>query len=400
VEGRGGGGTAAGQGSRLRRERERRLREIKRRRRFALLGVAGLAAVVGAVVGAGGGASEPAGPAEAAIPSQCEGSDPEAWARLAGQRIVVRTDGTPDSKLLRRAKAGEIAGVIVFPGTGLSQEQIEDGLDDLQKAAAAGDQPPLIVATDQEGGPVKRFINDPPLRSPYDLGRAGDAGDSRLEGQATGTFLRRAGINTDLAPVLDVPATPDAVMAFRAFGREAEDVSRLGNAFAEGLGQERVLATAKHFPGLGRTVLNTDFSPSEIDASRAELRVDLIPFRDAIDQGIPLVMVASAAYPALGAKGPAVLEPKIVQGLLRGRLGFEGVSISDDLQAGAISSALGTTDAAEQAARAGIDLLLFATDSAPEVHDRLTRALTVAKLDREQARESCVRVVELREGLE
>ena len=164
---------------------------------------------------------------------------------------------------------GEIAGVIVFPEAGTSQEAIEAGLRDLQKAAEAGDQPPLIVATDQEGGPVKRFTTTRRFARPTTSAATGDAPDSRLEGQATGTFLRRVGVNTDLAPVLDVPATPDAVMAFRSFGEDADDVARLGLAFAAGLGQENVLATAKHFPGLGRTFLNTDFSPSEIDASRA-----------------------------------------------------------------------------------------------------------------------------------
>ena len=400
MEGRDGGGTPAGPRSRLSRERERRLREVRRRRRAALGGVAALALVGGALVGAaGGGDDTSAGTAATTIPSQCEGADAKAWPRLAGQRIMVRTDGTPDSKLLRRARKGEIAGVIVFPGVGVEQEQITAGLRELQKAAETGGQPPLIVATDQEGGPVKRFTNDPPLRSPYDLGRNGDAPDARLEGQATGTFLRRVGVNTDLAPVLDVPATPDAVIAFRSFGDTPDDVTRKGLAFATGLGQERVLATAKHFPGLGRSLLNTDFSPSEIDASREDLREDLAPFRAAIRQGIPLIMVGSAAYPALGPNGPAALQQEIATGLLRDRLGFEGVSITDDLQAGALSASLDSGEAAERAARAGMDLLLFAGDSAPDAHERLTRALGLARLDSEQARESCVRVVELRESL-
>jgi beta-N-acetylhexosaminidase len=361
--------------------------------------VAAVAGIAGIAVGAGSGGSEPSGDAEAAIPEQCAGADAAAWASLAGQRIIVRTDGTPDDRLVRRARAGEIAGVIVFPGEGTKQEEIEAGLEDLQKAAEAGGHPPLIVATDQEGGPVKRFTTAPPLRSPYDLGRDGDVQDARLEGQATGTFLRRVGINTDLAPVLDVPESADAVISFRSWGDDAETVSRMGLAFADGLGQEDVRATAKHFPGLGRSFLNTDFSPSEIDASRAELQQDLEPFRAAIELGVPLIMVGSAAYPALGAKGPAVLSPAIVQDLLRRRMGFEGVSISDDLQAAAISATYDTPEAAERAAAAGVDLLLFATDSAPEAHARLTRALTTAKLDREEARASCVRVVELREGL-
>ncbi len=347
-------------------------------------------------MGAGGDEATP----EASLPAECEGSDAAAWRSLAGQRLVVRTDGTPDEPLLRRARAGEIAGVIVFPSPGVEQSAIEAGLRKLQQAAAAGGQPPLIVATDQEGGLVKRFPEDPPLRSPYDLGRTGDADDARLEGQATGNFLRGIAINTDLAPVLDVPSGPDAVIAFRAFGDNPDEVSRLGIAFATGLEQERVLATAKHFPGLGRSPLNTDLSPSEIDASRRDLRDDLAPFRDAIADDIPMIMVASASYPGLGAKGPASLEPAVAQRLLRGELGFTGVSITDDLQAGAITTTIDADEAAERAAEAGVDLLLFAGTSAPDVHEGLARALARGRIDPDRARKSCVRVVELREGFE
>jgi beta-N-acetylhexosaminidase len=189
------------------------------------------------------------------------------------------------------------------------------------------------------------------------------------------------------------------VIAFRAFGDSAEQVARLGLAFAEGLDQERVLATGKHFPGLGQTTLNTDFSPSEIDGGRRELRDDLAPFREAIAAGIPLIMLANASYPGLGGDRPATLDPAIATRLLRRDLGFAGVSITDDLQAGAISTTLDAPDAARAAAGAGVDLLLFAGTAAPEVHQRLTRSLALGKLDVDAARAACVRVVELRESL-
>jgi len=360
--------------------------------------VAVAAAVAGAITGAGEDAGAPA-PAGAALPAPCRGSGGEAWRRLAGQRLIVRTDGTPDRALLRRARSGEIAGVVVFPGEGLAEGRIRTGLRQLQRAAASGGQLPLVVATDQEGGPVERFPEGPPLRAPLDLGRGGDPADARLEGQATGNFLRRLGINTNLAPVLDVPASPDAAISLRAFGRDADQVSRLGLAFASGLEQARVLATAKHFPGLGRSLLNTDFSPSVLDASRRELRDDLRPFRAAISDGVPLMMVANAAYPALGSRDPAALDPGVVTGLLRERLGYDGVAISDDLEAGAISVSLDPPEAGERAAGAGVDLLLFATTAAPRVHERLAGALARERLDRVAARESCARVVALREGL-
>ena len=387
----------AGAQRRLRRARERRARSIRRRRGGALGAAAAVAAILGAALGAGAG-EEPAPTPEARIPEQCAGSDRAAMRRLAGQRLMVRTDGIPDAPLLARARRATIAGVIVFPAEGAERAEIRSGLERLQEAAAKAG-PPLLVATDQEGGPVKRFAEAPPLRAPIELGEFGDAADARLEGRATGNFLRGTGINTDLAPVLDVPGQEDSVMSLRAFGSDAATVSRLGLAFAAGLSSEGVLAAAKHFPGLGRSLLNTDFASSEISAARRDLREDLRPFRAAVEASIPLIMVGLASYPQLGAPGPAALEPAIATELLRARLGFEGVSISDDLQAEAVSAATGGPAAARRAAAAGIDLLLFARTPAPEIHAALVSALERGGLELEAARESCVRVVGLREEL-
>lgn len=382
--------------ARHRRVRRRRARELRRRRLRALGALAALAAVAGAVVGAGADSQQDSAP-EAALPAACSGEGVAAWGRLAGQRLVVSTDGAPDKALRTRARRGEIAGVIVFPDAELEQKQIRTGLSALQGAAADGGHPPLVIATDQEGGPVERFTGAPPLRSPLTLGESFEASDARLEGQATGNFLREVAINTDLAPVLDIPASADSVIAQRAFGDGPGQVTRLGLAFARGLAEEGVAATAKHFPGLGRATVNTDFAPEEIGASARALRADLRPFRRAAAAGVPLMMVANAAYPALGARDPAVFSPRVVQDLLRQRVGFEGASITDDLQAGAIG--LPAAEAAQRAARAGVDLLLFAKDGASGIHGRLAASLADGRLEIDSARRSCARVVALRESL-
>jgi beta-N-acetylhexosaminidase len=402
MEERGDSGAAPGRRREDRRERRRvqaRQAEVRRRRVRALGVVGGVAALLGAVVGAGAG-DEPPPPAEASIPAQCAGSDRSAVRSIAGQRLIVRTDAVPDRGLLERVRAGEIAGVIVFPGLSQDEDDVRAGAKQLQRAASAGSQPPLIVATDQEGGEVKRFSLAPPQRSPFQLREIGDAGDSRLEGKATGAFLEGVGINTDLAPVLDVDAVPNSVIHFRAFGDDPEKVSKLGLAFADGLARNGVLATAKHFPGLGRSALNTDLAPSAIDAPRRVLLRELRPFRDAIADGIPLVMVGLASYPALGGRKPAALDPRIADDLLRGQLGYDGVTITDDLQAGAVAASYDSKEAAVQAAKAGNDLLLFAQDAAPGALDALAGAITRARVDIASARRSCVRVVELRQSLE
>ncbi|MEO8092349.1 MAG: glycoside hydrolase family 3 N-terminal domain-containing protein [bacterium] len=388
---------AAGRSRELRRA-GRRQQQVRRRRLGALGAVAALAAIAGAIAGSGGEDGRRPGGA-APIPPQCSGSGPKAARRMAGQRIVVRTDASPDSKLLRRARAGEIAGVIVFPDTGEDAEAVRAGVKRLQAAAAEGGQPSLVVSTDQEGGAVKRFLEAPPQRSPAQLALDGDGGDAQLEGKATGTFLAGLGINVDLAPVLDVPTSTESVVHSRAFGSTPERVANLGLRFAAGLEKGGVRATAKHFPGLGRSTINTDLGPSQIDASRRDLRQDLAPFEEAIAQGIPLIMVGTASYPELGAKAPAALDPAIVQGLLRDRLGFQGVAISDDLQAGAIDASYTSAEAAIAGAAAGMDLLLFAGDAAPGVLGPLAAAISGGKVEIEAARAACTRVVALRERL-
>jgi beta-N-acetylhexosaminidase len=384
---------------------------MHRRRRLGALGaVASAAALLGAIVGAGGSDSGPmnAGPD---LPAQCTGSSAADVRRILGAKLIVRSDGTPDDALVRAVRAGEVGGVIVFPaeaqpatiideetGEASGQTAIRRGLRRLQAAAAQAGLPALVIATDQEGGEVKRFIEAPPLLSPFQLGENDSRPDARLEGRATGNFLAGMGINTDLAPVLDVPTGSESVMALRTFGTDPQTVTRLGLAFAEGLRSKGVAATAKHFPGLGRSTLNTDFAPSEIDAPRRQLRSDLQPFAAAIDADIELIMVGLASYPGLGAREPAALEPAIAQDLLRDRLGYEGVSITDDLQAEAIEAQLNTKRAAVAAARAGVDLLLFAGDRAPGALDALTNAVQGGNLDLEAQRASCARIVALREG--
>ena len=289
--------------------------------------------------------------------------------------------------------------MILFPDTEASADAVGSEIDRLQRAAAAGGEPPLIVAIDQEGGPVKRFVEAPPVRSPYDLGRSGRRADAVLEGRATGTFLRRLGVNVDLAPVLDVPASPDSVISFRAFGTTPEAVAQLGLGFAAGLERREVLATAKHFPGLGRSLVNTDLAPTEINASKTDLRRDLEPFEAAVRSGIPLVMVGLAAYPAYGGREPAALSPQVIQGLLRDRLGYRGLVITDDLGAGAITAGHSADEAAVDAARAGADLLLYARQRDPGVTAALAASAQRGRIPVADLRRSCVRVIDLRRSL-
>ena len=170
-------------------------------------------------------------------------------------------------------------------------------------------------------------------------------------------------------------------MAVRAFGSSASQVTRLGVPFAQGLMAKGVAATAKHFPGLGRAVENTDFAPTTITASRPQLRADMRPFQAAIDAGVPMVMVSSAAYPALGGgKAPAALTPSVVRDELRGRLGFAGVVITDDLLTPAVNGSYSPSKAAMLASGAGVDIKLFAGGDVEGVARSLSRAASEGRI--------------------
>jgi beta-N-acetylhexosaminidase len=318
--------------------------------------------------------------------------------RLAGMKLMVRWDGASDRGLEDRVRDGLVGGVILFPTVDPVSGEVDVGslrasVRRLQAVAQRAHEPPLLVATDQEGGTVKRFPAGPPGRAPADLETPASA---HREGAATGRYLRGVGVNVDLAPVLDL-AHPGSAMGSRSFGPDPAAVSRLGSAFAAGLQDQGVAATAKHFPGLGRSAISTDESSSAIDASRADLRSDLQPFEAAADAGVDLVMVGLASYPAYGAQGPAALSRPVVQGLLRGRLGYEGVVITDDLGAGALTES--APRAAVTATAAGADVLLFALERNPRVLDALTGAVRRGQINAADLRSSCARLIALRESV-
>jgi beta-N-acetylhexosaminidase len=373
-------------------DRRRRLIAQRRRRALGLVGVVAL--VIGIVVGAG---RDNVGEQKAELPEQCKGSKPKDLRRIAGMKLVVRWDGAPNAGLEQRIRNGEVGGVIVFPPAGgLDPADLGAAAHQLQRSAARVGQPPVPVMIDQEGGAVKRFPEGPPSVGAPAMKTSAKA---REEGLATGKYLGHAGINVDLAPVLDV-AAPGSALADRSFGSQPSEVTNLGLAFVHGLESGGVAATAKHFPGLGRSTLNTDTSPSRVDASKAELQMDLEPFAAAAEAGVPLVMAGLAAYPALGIDEPAALSSRAIEVLLRKRLGYDGVVITDDLGAQAVASSSAAPEAALRAAAAGSDLLLFALNPDPPVLDALVKAAGTKRLPLTPLRESCARITALRESLE
>ncbi len=393
-------------GSRQREHERRRRALIIRRRRFALGGLAALAAIAGVAVGAGGGSDTPSAPgsgagetAGAPAPPACPAAIADDDARLAGQLLMVRMEGVATEELLRRARRGELGGVVLFPPEGADPQAVGAEVERLRKAARKSGYPEPLVATDQEGGEVKRFPAEPPDVAPVDIDAEGGASLARDQGLETGEALAAIGIDVDLAPVLDVPAE-GSFMTTRAFSDRSGRAAELGLAFADGLAEAGVAATAKHFPGLGRAIANTDFESSAVEGSRGALESDLEPFEAAIEAGVPLIMVANAVYPAYDGAAPASLSRRVVDKLLRDQLGYGGVVVSDDLGAVAIAGAgYDETAAALAAVDSGVDLVLLALTDGGEAFAALERSALRSPKLRERMVESCARLTALRARL-
>jgi beta-N-acetylhexosaminidase len=287
------------------------------------------------------------------------GSSAPSLERMVGQTIMTSMSGTtPDAQLLARVRAGQVGGVILFGANAVTRPQVSTLVARLQQAARAGGNPPLLIATDQEGGGVRRFHSCPPFQSARAMGSTLTAAQVTAVGRATGTCLRSLGVTVNLAPVLDVPNSPSNFLGSRAFSENVVTVTRLGPAFATGVQQSRDAATAKHFPGLGTAPGNTDLGVVVIHTSKQELLRRLAPYPAAIRAGVRLVMVSNASYPALDPSGvPALISKPIVTGLLRGQLGFQGVVITDSITAPGPKS---YADTPVRALKAGVDVLLYA----------------------------------------
>ena len=320
--------------------------------------------------------------------------------QLVGQHMIFAYDGlTPPPALRSRIARGEAAGVILFARNVRSAAQVRAVVRGLQAIERPrGLRAPLIVMADQEGGPVRR-IPGAPARAAADVR---DAAQARADGLAAARTLRGAGVNMDLAPVADV-ARPGAALEGerRIYGRSADQVATLAGAFAAGLHAGNVRATAKHFPGFGAATVNTDDAPATIGDPLATLRgVDARPFEALIADGVDAIMVSTAIYPALDER-PAAFSARWTRDELRGRLGFQGVAMTDDLGTPAVRAYGSNVRRAVLSVRAGIDLPLFSStyrDGARAAEGLLTAARR-GELSRGTLRAQAARVLALRAKL-
>jgi beta-N-acetylhexosaminidase len=370
------------------------------RRRLALLLTAALLSLVaGVAVGAGGDEEEPEPePAEVAEQEQEQRQERALAAvdRLSlrqqiGQLIVSSfPDPAPPDYIRRRLRSRETAGVILFGFNAGSEAEWRRLTGAVQRHARGR----ALVMVDQEGGEIRTVSWAGPAAGQPSQG---DASAVRRTARETGRQLSRSGVNVNLAPVADVPGGAAPVMGFRAYEGDPRGIAARTRASIEGMRSAGVAATAKHFPGLGRAQVNTDDGSALVTGS---LTADLVPFRAAVEAGAPLVMLSHALYPELDANRIASQSRSIVTGLLRRQLGFDGVIVTDSMEAQAVLDRSGVARAAERSLRAGADLILT-TGSASwnQIHPWLLREARESPAFRKRVRESAARVLELKELL-
>lgn len=316
--------------------------------------------------------------------------------QLAGARVITGFSGHhPSAGLRRMISAGQISGVILFDENVGGRRSVRNLTRELQAIPRPSSEP-LLVSVDQEGGLVRR-LPGPPKPSAQEIGARGPRFAKRL-GAATGKSLRSMGVNADLSPVLDLGRPGRAITdEHRAFARTPGGVIARGVAFARGVAAGGVVATAKHFPGLGGARLNTDNAVQRVRIPAGKLRrADERPFAAFAQDGGAMVMLSTAIYPALSGT-PAALSRAIATGELRDRLGFQGVSISDALGTVSARAFGGPGRAAVAAASAGTDLVLFTgPGEAAKAQHALAGALAGGTLDRAEFEQSVSRVLALR----
>jgi beta-N-acetylhexosaminidase len=318
-----------------------------------------------------------------------------------GQMLFLGFTGTTINETLKPIIAGLKPGGLVMFGRNIkTAPQVSELNRAIQDASMKSCGLPLLVGVDQEGGNVIRIKTQYPLPAALAFGQSGDPKLVERAGVATGKLLHTLGFNMDLAPVLDVgdPNSPRFI-GTRSYGSDPELVSRLGSAFSEGLQQEHILPTTKHFPGHGGVNGDSHTSLPERKATLAQMeKHDLIPFEQ-LQKRVEkpwAVMLAHVSYPDLDPSGePASFSKIIVTDILRNRIGFKGVVITDDIQMAGAGIIDDVRERAVRAVEAGVDMIMITWNRKTQaaVAVAIERAVKEGRISEARINESVRRIV-------
>ena len=322
-----------------------------------------------------------------------------------GQMFQIGFSGTKIiPEVEEMIKNYHVGGIIYFRRNIESLRQLSELSNELQKFSV-NHRPglPLIISTDQEGGIVHRLIGGGThFPGNMTLGATKDVGLAKKMGQVVANELKAVGINMDFAPALDVNNNPlNPVIGVRSFGEDPSLVAELGVAFIKGIQSEGVIACGKHFPGHGDTITDSHLSLPIVEHNRIHLeRVEFYPFIQAIKAGVNSIMTAHVCFPSLEPKKgiPATLSYNILTNLLRGKLGYTGIIITDCMEMKAIVDDFGTSEGAIMSIKAGSDVVLVShtLEKQKKAIKAVIQEVKEGKISEERINQSVLRMLRLK----
>lgn len=314
-----------------------------------------------------------------------------------GQLVVI---GFPskqiDEHVREMVEEYNVGGIIYYDRNMETPKQVAKLTNDLQNLALETDnQIPLIISIDQEGGQIVRMKNQiSDIPSQQELGKSGDLKKVYQTALKNGQELKAMGVNVNFAPVLDLSTTDS-----RSFGEDPKTVSELGKQAITGYTDSGITATLKHFPGNGRSDIDPHYETSSVEANRLDLENnDIYPFKmmiEEVNNQSFFTMVTHIKYPAYDKENPASISQTIIQDLLREKLGYNGIVVTDDLEMGAVNKYFSYQDLGFRAVEAGADLLLVChtLESQQEVIKGIKIAVLDNKLSEERINEAVKRIL-------
>ena len=326
--------------------------------------------------------------------------------RMIGQRLAVGFPGYEIPQELRDlVREYYVGNIILFAENIRDNIQLKRLCVQLQELVQEATGLPAFITIDQEGGVVSRLGADAAVvPSAMCVSATGETHNAYLAGLITGRELSALGVNFDLAPVMDVNSNPhNPVIGVRSYGDAPETVARYGVEMIRGLTEGGVLSCAKHFPGHGDTALDSHLSLPRVDKTLEELEsCELMPFRTAIEAGVPAVMTTHILFPELEPDGvPATMSRRIITGVLKERMGFKGLVVSDCMMMQAIQTYYGTVNGIVAAACAGVDIMFtsHSIEYARQGCEALKAAVESGRLPMEEMEASAAKIIRYKQAL-
>lgn len=314
-----------------------------------------------------------------------------------GQMVMIGIQGTKvDDDSLYMLNQYHMGGVILFDRNMESPEQVKQLTSDLQ--AQSNEKIPLFIGIDEEGGDVVRMaekLTPPP--SQKEIGATGDIEQAKTWAIKTAKSLKDMGINVNFAPVADVGSNDK-----RSYSTDANTVIDFVRAATKGYQQENIIYSLKHFPGIGKGKVDSHIDSSSIDVAKEVLMTeDILPFKTIIDESDPndyFILVSHLKYLALDEEYPASLSSKIMTDLLRNKLGYKGIIITDDMEMGAVANHNDFRSIGVNAVKAGADIVLVCHEykHQQEVYLGLLDAVNSGEISQERIDESVKRIIKVK----